>query len=323
MLNQIFSDLKSNCISHSSPNAFEANPAILYSSTDEAQFLKIVKEKNPNIYRGAKAAFAPETILRLNSQITINDMYGIFETYHNFHIKKAIDAKIDRAKDEYGNLRAETFKTVNSFENSYNAFKDAKEKEFSTIKSGNETTLKEFNTQFSDFMDDSKLKRIELEKLYNEKLALSEPIEYWKKIKKGYHKVALIASIISCLIAGVLVFLLIKILYNNPSSIFSADTLTLGTLKGTLLLVSIISICFYVLHLVVKYCFGSLHLARDAAERQQLTYVYLALCQREEFKNDDKSRDIILNSLFSRSDSGLLKGHRSPSLPLEFLRGDK
>ncbi len=52
---------------------------------------------------------------------------------------------------------------------------------------------------------------------------------------------------------------------------------------------------------------------RDAEEREQLTYLYLSLNQNSQL--DSSSRDIVLQALFSRTDTGLLAGDSSPSMP--------
>ena len=52
---------------------------------------------------------------------------------------------------------------------------------------------------------------------------------------------------------------------------------------------------------------------RDAEEREQLTYLYLALIQ--DVNIDQSSRDIVLQALFSRSETGLLQKDSSPSMP--------
>ena len=69
---------------------------------------------------------------------------------------------------------------------------------------------------------------------------------------------------------------------------------------------------------------SSYHLSRDAKERKNLSYFYLALIEKGAVS--DKERALILNSLFSRSDTGLLKGEAAPSMPtnvsdiVEFLK---
>ena len=59
--------------------------------------------------------------------------------------------------------------------------------------------------------------------------------------------------------------------------------------------------------------FSSYHLARDAEERHTLTFFYLALIKDTEVNEED--RKMILQSLFSRTDTGLLKEDSSPTLP--------
>lgn len=55
------------------------------------------------------------------------------------------------------------------------------------------------------------------------------------------------------------------------------------------------------------------HLARDAYERYQLTHVYLSLLDVKAV--NDNERSIVLQSIFSRADTGLLKGDSSPAFP--------
>ena len=67
------------------------------------------------------------------------------------------------------------------------------------------------------------------------------------------------------------------------------------------------------LKLCVKMSMTSYHLSRDAKERSNLSYFYLALIENSAVS--DNERGLILNALFSRSDTGLLKGDSSPSMP--------
>ncbi len=60
--------------------------------------------------------------------------------------------------------------------------------------------------------------------------------------------------------------------------------------------------------------FSSFHLQRDAEEREQLTHVYLALTHEKD-ELDVEARNIILQALFSRADTGLLGGDSGPTMP--------
>ena len=67
------------------------------------------------------------------------------------------------------------------------------------------------------------------------------------------------------------------------------------------------------MHTLAKFTICSFHLARDAHERQQLRYVYLSLVHEK--KIDATEQKIVLQSLFSRADTGLLKGEQAPTMP--------
>ena len=77
--------------------------------------------------------------------------------------------------------------------------------------------------------------------------------------------------------------------------------------------ITIISFLAYGMRSLNKLMFSSFHLARDAEERKKLTYVYLAL--KEQGAVDKEDRHIILQSLFSRAETGLLKDESSPTMP--------
>jgi hypothetical protein len=63
--------------------------------------------------------------------------------------------------------------------------------------------------------------------------------------------------------------------------------------------------------------FSSYHLVRDAEERHTLTFFYLALLKDTEVKDED--RNLILQSLFSRVETGLLKDDSSPTMPSDAI----
>lgn len=57
--------------------------------------------------------------------------------------------------------------------------------------------------------------------------------------------------------------------------------------------------------------FSSFHLGRDAKEREQLTLVYLALSKGGDVTKHE--RELVINSIFSRSDTGLIKSEKTQS----------
>ncbi len=84
-------------------------------------------------------------------------------------------------------------------------------------------------------------------------------------------------------------------------------------IKWSIILITIISLLAYGIKILARLTFSTYHLSRDAEEREQLTHVYLAL--KKDTSVEEVDRHLILQSLFSRSDTGLLKEDSSPTMP--------
>ena len=91
--------------------------------------------------------------------------------------------------------------------------------------------------------------------------------------------------------------------------IFSPDSHMLEVFKNSAI---ITRIAVYTLRLFVKLATSSFHLARDEKKRNMLIFFYLSLIKKKAVI--EKEHAIILNSLFSRFDTGLLKGDSAPTM---------
>lgn len=157
-----------------------------------------------------------------------------------------------------------------------------------------------------------------LENLYKEKLRLEYPAKYWHELEEKYRKEGRKWLLITLLLSIVLMSLLVCILYKIPEELkIKTIEFSLDSLRSTLLLAVIISIGIYLLRLFVKLAISAYHLSRDAKERYQLSYFYLSLIKDSAIDSGDRA--IVLQSLFSRADTGLLKGDSSPTLPIDGL----
>lgn len=167
---------------------------------------------------------------------------------------------------------------------------------------------------FTTFFDDAGNKITELEKLYKEKLRLKAPAQYWEKRAKKL-KVAgrwwfggMMTTVAVCIV--ILYKTLTLIADGTIAEIFEE----VGTaVKWSIAFVVLISFLAYAVRIVAKMTFSSFHLSRDAEEREHLTYVYLALL--EEKGIDETERHLIMQSLFGRAETGLLKDDGAPTLP--------
>lgn len=176
----------------------------------------------------------------------------------------------------------------------------------------NARIIRKQNKSFDDHLHTWAGTISELEKTYEEKLRLKKPAEYWKTAAEKYRTQGFVAAIF----LGVVCFIALMIGIDFFKGWLTAQELKLklNTLQGAILFGSIAAIFTFVVRVLAKVTFSSFHLMRDAEEREQLTYLYLSLTHEAEI--DKESRDIVLQALFSRSETGLLSQEQGPKMPM-------
>lgn len=173
---------------------------------------------------------------------------------------------------------------------------------------------------FDEFCNQSNIIIKELEATYKENLKLSEPAKYWNdraKILRNQGWWALGIMVVLIIIAT---WSLGEILWNSPeqiySSFFNGDKS--AAIRWSIVYVTIISLVAFCIRAITKVMFSSFHLARDCEERHTLTYFYLALLKDSDVT--DSERQLIMQSLFSRAETGLLKDDSSPAMPNDITK---
>jgi uncharacterized membrane protein len=155
-----------------------------------------------------------------------------------------------------------------------------------------------------------------IRKKYTEHLRLNGPASYWKELEADYDEAGNKWRWWSVGITIVFVALLTLILLIHPDSKFMSNgVFDVNSLRNALIFTIITSISIYIITLFVKLSVSSYHLARDARERYQITHVYLSLLNENENAITDAERITVLQSIFSRADTGLLKGDSGPTVP--------
>jgi Family of unknown function (DUF6161) len=177
---------------------------------------------------------------------------------------------------------------------------------------GAEQKSGEWLKESSDSLSDWQTRMQGLQSAYTEKLKLEGPTKYWDDLEKGYLKTGRIWIGASTLSVFAMTWLTYRVIY-TPPEILKESGFSAPGVRGSILLIVLISVVVYLITLFVRIATSAYHLARDARERHQLTLVYLALTKDAAVKDED--RKIILQSLFSRADTGLLKGDSGPAMP--------
>ena len=233
--------------------------------------------------------------------------------------REAEKRSISSLKSEFQNYISETESHLNEHlikpKNSYaehlkeiEEFKDEKKKLFDKWFLNSKET-------FNNFDNSSTTKILELEKLYQEKLKLEAPAKYWQiKSQKYFRDGNKARTILIWIIAITGIFLAI-ILITAPDWIFLHvfDQNVSVIVRWTLVFIALLSLIAYTIRAITKVMFSSYHLARDAEERHTLTFFYLALLKDSAV--DDEDKKLIMQSLFSRTDTGLLKEDSGPTMP--------
>jgi hypothetical protein len=203
--------------------------------------------------------------------------------------------------------------------------KDADEKvdvlENHVLKEQNSYTVKFQNwfdsikETFNEFDQNSTQSIDNLEKIYKEKLKLEAPAKYWEDratdLKKEGWKFTRILIFLICIVISSLACILWKVPDELYSSFFKTDKS--AAIRWSIVYITFISFMAYSIKVVTKAMFSSFHLSRDSQERYTLTYFYLSLIKDSDVSSEEKQ--LIMQSLFSRSDTGLLKDDSSPSMP--------
>jgi uncharacterized protein YbcC (UPF0753/DUF2309 family) len=219
--------------------------------------------------------------------------------------------KVDEIKNEKEQLFSTWFDTS---KNNHTAF-DIKAKK--AIKKLEET----YETKFQKLQTEYDTRNEQLETLYKEKLKLSEPAQYWTDRaadmrKQGKLYVKILAGLI-----GVVVLMLGSLMWFTPEQIYISffDDDKSAAIRWSIIYISFVSFLAYAIRAVTKVMFSSFHLARDSDERHTLTYFYLSLLKDENNELDKEEKQLIMQSLFSRADTGLLKEDSSPTMPNDII----
>lgn len=236
---------------------------------------------------------------------------GFIEGLNFLGVKKNINEITDIQKEIFDNLQSNFINSSEDQIKKYNDFINTKELEYALLETDSRTEINKLRNEYTSFVEERNNELDNLRKTYNELLKLEAPAKYWEQLEKEYKKSGnkwLIASLILAIIAIVALLSIVKFF----PEIYTAST-WFGITKTTAILTVIISLLIYAIRISVKMTMSSYHLSRDARERQQLTFFYLALTKDADIKENE--RELVFSALFSRSDTGLLKGDSGPEMP--------
>jgi hypothetical protein len=293
---------KQNMIAQLDANLGRGKPRnqVIYSSKPEAQLVKDLHTVSPSQADAAFQYFMRQPPNIANREVLI----GTLRAYEFDRQSESLIA--NRAKVEK--------RTLGKLRSEWNETRTTLIKEHSEFTENHETWRDEFTAGIDSWQEEKEDAVKKLESLYGEKLHLEAPVQYWEDRAADYRKYGMLWLVSAGVIISVMIYMLLSILYDMPlaftKSLLQGDPLAI---RGIIIFATIISFSAYLIHILVKVTLSNFHLVRDSEERAQLTHVYLALIKNESIDKED--RQIVLQALFSRADTGLLKEDSGPTMP--------
>lgn len=283
---------------------------VLYSGTKLSQVLLGYIDRTKNFFDGFRAGIVDNKSTSVSSSADHLEGFLAALAYRGTYTQYiAYSEDIIKQFQENAKTASKSYADLNQ---AYTKAFHNQEERIAQITHQTNEHLTELNQKSTQQYDDANTRLTEMESLYREKLKLEEPAIYWDKLYNDYRRKGtwwLVASgaLALLIVGGLITFLLLA------TDIFSDEYHWFDNFKNSAIITVVASVAIYMLRLTVKMATSSYHLSRDAKERNNLAYFYLALIEKGAVS--DKERALILNALFSRSDTGLLKGEAAPSMP--------
>lgn len=297
---------------------------LLYNFAEVEYLIKVFKDF-PNYF---SATFNTLINNQIQNSSNKDSLYGAILAYE--FLSKDFTSILERRNSEKRSILSlrNDFETyINESEKTLSEHLENSNNEFSEYVKSIDTLTTKKETEFNEWYDNIKLNDWEkwyndklqkvknLEETYETKLKLEKPARYWETKSTKYYKQGNSAKNILIAVVAISVCFLAIILLTSPDWIFTNifKGNEIKVIRWSFIFIVLISIIAFTIKSITKYMFSSFHLARDAEERHTLTFFYLALLKDTEVK--DEERQMILQSLFSRTDTGLLKEDSSPTMP--------
>ena len=307
-------------------NAIQRKP-IPYN-TPQAEFLIKLYKETPNYFLGAF-----NFIVGIDYSVNSRELlYGAILAYE-FTLKdknevvdrkKAEQRSISKLKTDFQEYLSKSESELTEHLKNSNDKYDEYVTQIDDLKIEKETKFEEWfentkNEEWQKWYDEKIEKLLKLEETYETKLKLEKPAKYWQKKSTLYFDQGEKAKSILIWIVVITSIFLSLILTISPDWIFIHvfDGNSTAIIRWSLVFITLLTLIAFAIKAMTKYMFSSYHLARDAEERHTLTFFYLALLKDTEVKDDD--RKLILQSLFSRVETGLLKEDSSPTMPNDIV----
>ena len=185
------------------------------------------------------------------------------------------------------------------------SFIEDKHNEIQTQYNNKVSEFTEFQKNLTEWQKEKQDKLSDLEETYKIKLSLEAPEELWNERAEGHENKAkewtkfLVFTVVALIFALVGLVVVIHSYLNSIQS-------ELPFISESFILISVISFFIYIVRILIKIVMSNHHLATEYKQKAALTRFYQSLTKAGTDISKEE-RLIIINSLFSKVETGLIK----------------
>lgn len=279
------------------------------------RFVEINREKGHDVAHAFYCFLVKNVVANINQKASIEGVLLAYEySYQDSSLvsrSKTERKSIARIRSDLVDKNREVIKEISENSKDFESWQNSKHNEFEELFSKYKAKSEKLDNDVIEKLRGWDKRFDELEQKHHEQLRLAKPAKYWKEAAKAHGRRGIFASLlISLLIMASLIGLseFFTIWLLNKEQVIS-----LQSIQGAVIFASMAALVAFIVKVLAKLAFSSFHLMRDSEEREQLTYLYLSLSDQKVL--DESARDIVLQALFSRSETGLLSQESGPSMP--------
>jgi len=287
---------------------------VVHSASARAKHVEELRKTDPKLaaytliyYQGVSETYSPKA--HEGATLGVLQDYGIHDSALSEKqaveaLRQSLQAEVAQSRKDFAEFSAKT-----------QAFQRTIESNIAANQAQFQNSQAEEQKTFATMMEKSKATLANLEKTYDQDLALHAPIRYWGA-KAKTHKWFSISYSVGVLLAFVVVG---EALYKTMRLVVGNAKFTETELWKIGLIAMIATLGVWVIRVLVRLLLSNLHLYTDAAERKTMMHTYLALLRKGHIPDGDE-RKLILQVLFRPSSTGIVKDDATPPFMAEWLK---
>ena len=282
---------------------FAVHQGLILSASTEAQFIFKLKDSRGGQIAAYSLAFLRNIKVDFSTALAIEGAYwamqykqGSTETVEAH--QKALELMKHSWVVKFGKKHKELQEKNDEFISEIEGLRN----KFDSLILEAEAQKAEQKESFEAEFKKTQKKLADLERTYDEKLALRAPVEYWDKKRVHHQFVMWWMAMVTALSAVAITVIFAWVAYD----LFEATTLSTVQLWKLGIMLAISSFGVWLIRLLSKIFISNLHLRTDADERVTMIKTYLALLLEGSGPKDDE-RQLILQTLFRPSSTGFIK----------------